>query len=136
MLYTSRQTHRQTTSSRSTTDDDEYLRETSRLVNTTENVEDGAVDMTVLNETLGVCARRWLSEQLSCPSCLLWFFLCAGCLVVITDHGPRAEVARALRHELVVDSGERRLEGLEEERQKREEEEIGEERQTTNTTHR
>ena len=62
--------------------------------------------------------------------------VCAGCLVVITDHGPRAEVARALRHELVVDSGERRLEGLEEERQKREEEEIGEERQTTNTTHR
>ena len=32
--------------------------------------------------------------------------MCAGCLVVITDHGPRAEVARVLRHELVVDSGE------------------------------
>ena len=67
---------------------------------------------------------------------LVGLITCAGCLVVITDHGPRAEVARALRHELVVDSGERRLEGLEEERQKREEEEIGEERQTTNTTHR
>ena len=52
---------------------------------------------------------------------------CEGCLVVITDHGPQAEVARALRHELLVDSGEGRLEGLEEERQKREEEEIGEE---------
>ena len=58
---------------------------------------------------------------------------CAGCLVVITDHGPRAEVARVLRHELVVDSGEGRLEGLEEERQKREEKEIGEERQPTHT---
>ena len=58
---------------------------------------------------------------------------CAGCLVVITDHGPRAEVARALRHELLVDSGEGRLEGLEEERQKREEKEIGEERQPTHT---
>ena len=45
---------------------------------------------------------------------------CAGCLVVITDHGPRAEAARALRHELLVDNGEGRLEGLEEERQKRE----------------
>ena len=56
---------------------------------------------------------------------------CAGCLVVITDHGPRAEVARALGHELLVDSGEGRLEGLEEERQKREEKEIGEERQQT-----
>ena len=58
---------------------------------------------------------------------------CAGCLVVITDHGPRAEVAQALRHELLVDSGEGRLEGLEEERQKREEKEIGEERQPTHT---
>ena len=47
--------------------------------------------------------------------------------VVITDHGPQAEVARALRHELVVDSGEGRLESLEEERQKKEEKEIGEE---------
>ena len=51
--------------------------------------------------------------------------------MVITDHGPRAEVARALRHELLVDSGEGRLEGLGEERQKREEKEIGEERQPT-----
>ena len=47
--------------------------------------------------------------------------------MVITDHGPQAEVARALRHELLVDSGEGRLEGLEEERQKREEKEIDEE---------
>ena len=46
--------------------------------------------------------------------------------MVITDHGPRAEVARVLRHELVVDSGEGRLEGQEEERQEREEKEIGE----------
>ena len=46
---------------------------------------------------------------------------CEGCLVVITDHGPQAEVARALGHELLVDSGEGRLESLEEERQKREE---------------
>ena len=53
--------------------------------------------------------------------------------MVITDHGLQAEVARALRHELVVDSEERRLEGLEEERQKREEKEIGEERQPTHT---
>ena len=59
---------------------------------------------------------------------------CAGCLVVITDHGPRAEVARVLRHELLVDNGEGRLEGLEEERQKREEKEIGEERQTQHNT--
>ena len=60
-----------------------------------------------------------------------------GVLVVITDHGPRAGVAQALRHELVVDSGEGRLEGLEEERQKREEEEVGEERdkQTQHKTH-
>ena len=64
---------------------------------------------------------------------VLGLITCAGCLVVITDHGPRAEVARALRHELLVDSGEGRLEGLEEERQKREEKEIGEERQPTHT---
>ena len=61
---------------------------------------------------------------------------CAGCLVVITDYGPRAEAARALGHELLVDNGEGRLEGLEEERQKREEKEVGEERQPTHTTHR
>ena len=53
--------------------------------------------------------------------------------MVITDHGPRAEVARALGHELVVDSGEGRLEGLEEERQNREEKEIGEERDNQHT---
>ena len=64
---------------------------------------------------------------------LVGLITCAGCLVVITDHGPRAEVARALGHELLVDSGEGRLEGLEEERQKREEKEIGEERQPTHT---
>ena len=47
--------------------------------------------------------------------------------MVITDHGPQAEVARVFGHELLVDSGEGRLEGLEEERQKGEEKEIGEE---------
>ena len=41
--------------------------------------------------------------------------------MVITGHGPQAEVARAFGHELLVDSGEGRLESLEEERQKREE---------------
>ena len=55
--------------------------------------------------------------------------------MVITGHGPQAEVARALGHELLVDSGEGRLESLEEERQKREEEEIGEEN-NHHTTHR
>ena len=60
---------------------------------------------------------------------------CEGCLVVITDHGPQAEVARVFGHELLVDSGEGRLEGLEEERQKREEKEIGEEN-NHHTTHR
>ena len=60
---------------------------------------------------------------------------CAGCLVVITDHGPQAEVARVFGHELLVDRGEGRLEGLEEERQKREEKEIGEEN-NHHTTHR
>ena len=47
--------------------------------------------------------------------------------MVITDHGPQAEVARVFGHELLVDSGEGRLESLEEKRQKREEKEIGEE---------
>ena len=61
--------------------------------------------------------------------------VCEGCLVVITDHGPQAEVARVFGHELLVDSGEGRLEGLEEERQKREEKEIGEEN-NHHTTHR
>ena len=46
---------------------------------------------------------------------------CEGCLVVITDHGPQAEVARVFGHELLVDSGEGRLESLEEEQQKGEE---------------
>ena len=41
--------------------------------------------------------------------------------MVITDHGPQAEVARVFGHELLVDSGGGRLEGLEEEQQKGEE---------------
>ena len=50
----------------------------------------------------------------------------------ITAHGPRAGVAQVLGHELLVeDNGEGRLEGLEEERQNREEKEIGEEREQT-----
>ena len=57
-----------------------------------------------------------LYECVLYPPYTFFRFFCAGCLVVITDHGPRAEVARALRHELLVDSGEGRLEGLEEER--------------------
>ena len=55
--------------------------------------------------------------------------------MVITDHGPQAEVARVLGHELLVDSGEGRLEGLEEEQQKGEEKEMGEEN-NHHTTHR
>ena len=47
--------------------------------------------------------------------------------MVITGHGPQAEVARAFGHELLVDSGEGRLESLEEEQRKGEEKEIGEE---------
>ena len=47
--------------------------------------------------------------------------------MVITDHGPQAEVARVFGHELLVDSGGGRLEGLEEEQQKGEEKETGEE---------
>ena len=46
---------------------------------------------------------------------------CEGCLVVITDHGPQAEVARVFGHELLVDRGEGRLESLEEEQRKGEE---------------
>ena len=64
---------------------------------------------------------------------LVGLITCAGCLVVITDHGPRAEVAQVLGHELLVDSGEGRLEGLEEEQQKKEEEEVGEEREANTT---
>ena len=66
---------------------------------------------------------------------LVGLITCAGCLVLITDHGPRAEAAQVLGHELLVDNGEGRLEGLEEERQKREEKEVGEERERANTTH-
>ena len=96
--------------------------------------------------------RKIFLGKLSCPSpdhkktdplkCLRQIqnqghrsLICAGCLVVITDHGPRAEAAQALGHELLVDNGEGRLEGLEEERQKREEKEVGEERERANTTH-
>ena len=46
---------------------------------------------------------------------------CEGCLVVITGHGPQAEVAQVFGHELLVDSGEGRLESLEGEQQKGEE---------------
>ena len=46
---------------------------------------------------------------------------CEGCLVVITGHGPQAEVARVFGHELLVDRGEGRLESLEEEQRKGEE---------------
>ena len=66
---------------------------------------------------------------------LVGLITCAGCLVVITDHGPRAEAAQALGHELLVDNGEGRLEELEEERQKREGKVVGEERERENTTH-
>ena len=65
---------------------------------------------------------------------LVGLITCAGCLVVITDHGPRAEAAQVLGHELLVDNGEGRLEGLEEERQKREEKEVGEERESKHNT--
>ena len=41
--------------------------------------------------------------------------------MVITGHGPQAEVARVFGHELLVDSGEGRLESLEEEQRKGEE---------------
>ena len=55
--------------------------------------------------------------------------------MVITDHGPQAEVAQVFGHELLVDSGGGRLEGLEEEQQKEEEKEMGEEN-NHHTTHR
>ena len=60
---------------------------------------------------------------------------CEGCLVVISGHSPQAEVAQVFGHELLVDSGEGRLEGLGEEQQKEEEKEIGEEN-NHHTTHR
>ena len=54
----------------------------------------------------------------------------------ITAHGPRAGVAQVLGHELLVeDNGEWLQEGLEEERQNREEREIDEERERAKTTH-
>ena len=54
---------------------------------------------------------------------------CAGCLVSITAHGPRAVVAQVLGHELLVeDNGQGLQEGLEEEGQNKGEKEIGEER--------
>ena len=60
---------------------------------------------------------------------------CEGCLVVITGHGPQAEVAQVFGHELLVDRGEGRLESLKEEQQKGEEKETGEEN-NHHTTHR
>ena len=54
----------------------------------------------------------------------------------IIAHGPRAGVAQVLGHELLVeDNGQGLQEGLEEERQNREEKEIGEERERAKTTH-
>ena len=50
---------------------------------------------------------------------LVGLITCAGCLVSITAHGPRAGVAQVLGHELLVeDNGEGLQEGLEEKRQK------------------
>ena len=60
---------------------------------------------------------------------------CEGCLVVITDHGPQAEVAQVFGHELLVDRGGGRLESLEEEQRNKEEKETGEEN-NHHTTHR
>ena len=56
-------------------------------------------------------------------------------LVVITGHGPQAEVAQVFGHELLVDRGGGRLESLEEEQRNREEKEMGEEN-NHHTTHR
>ena len=61
--------------------------------------------------------------------------LCEGCLVVITGHGPQAEVAQVFGHELLVERGGGRLEGLEEEQRNGEEKEMGEEN-NHHTTHR
>ena len=55
--------------------------------------------------------------------------------MVITGHGPQAEVAQVFGHELLVECGEGRLEGLEEEQQNGEEKEMGEEN-NHHTTHR
>ena len=46
---------------------------------------------------------------------------CEGCLVVITGHGPQAEVAQVFGHELLVERGGGRLEGLGEEQRNGEE---------------
>ena len=59
---------------------------------------------------------------------------CEGCLVVITGHGPQAEVAQVFGHELLVELGGGHLEGLEEEQRKGEEKETGEEN-NHHTTH-
>ena len=56
-------------------------------------------------------------------------------LVVITGHGPQAEVAQVFGHELLVELGGGRLEGLEEEQRNGEEKETGEEN-NHHTTHR
>ena len=56
-------------------------------------------------------------------------------LVVITGHGPQAEVAQVFGHELLVERGGGRLEGLEEEQRNGEEKETGEEN-NHHTTHR
>ena len=47
--------------------------------------------------------------------------------MVITGHGPQAEVAQVFGHELLVELGGGHLEGLEEEQRKGEEKETGEE---------
>ena len=65
----------------------------------------------------------------------LGLITCEGCLVVITGHGPQAEVAQVFGHELLVEREVGRLEGLEGEQQKGEEKETGEEN-NHHTTHR
>ena len=54
--------------------------------------------------------------------------------MVITGHGPQAEVAQVFGHELLVELGGGRLEGLEEEQRNGEEKETGEEN-NHHTTH-
>ena len=72
-------------------------------------------------------------QPVSC--CLCESPFCEGCLVVITGHGPQAEVAQVFGHELLVELGGGRLEGLEEEQRNGEEKETGEEN-NHHTTHR
>ena len=55
--------------------------------------------------------------------------------MVITGHGPQAEVAQVFGHELLVEREGGRLESLEGEQQKGEEKETGEEN-NHHTTHR